>query len=261
MINHLRTLLLNLPGSSSPGLDYPGEQYVPRAFQAVPLPGPLQLVRDGLFGQGADRAQRNYRLQQYLTCIHADANLAAFATALDPRITYYPFNNSLYASVQLGAQAAQIRGTTSALTVLGQQPANAVGNTINFQWRVDVTSGTQVTVTELEGPNPRAVAGTYTLTSGLSNPIALPDSTLSVVFASGVGSSWLIDLVTPPALGLPGVLNGLQRTLNLSLQAGLFGAAEPLLTFGNLWSLHDQMPYRLAGVVLALAYQINALAG
>src|SRR5690606_37703460 len=83
MINHVRTLLLGLPGAASPGYQTAGEEFVDPTFQPVALPTYLAAVRRTLFGVDPDRLMLNYRLKQLLEVIHA-TELAEYVTFLDP---------------------------------------------------------------------------------------------------------------------------------------------------------------------------------
>lgn len=86
MVNHFRTLLLNLPPTPTPG---PGEEYVPSTFQPVTLPQPLQDVRSLLITSSTVRSDLNAQVARILAYLHTSP-LRAFATYFDNRITYDP---------------------------------------------------------------------------------------------------------------------------------------------------------------------------
>src|SRR5271166_5753626 len=95
MINHLRTVLLNVSGSNLPPDNYPGEEYVPPTYYARVLRGGVAQAYQLLFGSMPDRALLNLRLRELLSIIHS-TELAIYATNLDSRITYLPWDTSVF---------------------------------------------------------------------------------------------------------------------------------------------------------------------
>lgn len=82
MVNHVRTLLLNLPQAG-------GEVYVPGTYVPPLLPQTLRTARTALFGSPTTRAQLAARVDRLLTYAHA-STLAPDITAVDTRLTYDP---------------------------------------------------------------------------------------------------------------------------------------------------------------------------
>jgi hypothetical protein len=265
VINHLRTLLLNVDGNNAPGALYPGEQYVPPAFRARALSPALTVIHRLLFGSNPDRALRNQRLQEYLTCVHT-AGLEQFVRALDPRVTYWPFNNSLLEKRLRGATAQRLAGADDqALYFIGTRSATESANQIFFQWRLDVLTSTTVRLTiysDVPGNSQTSIVD-FTVSGNLSSPVRLPGTDLQVTFTPGVGTAWLLEVLAPPRQPLVAVAADLEQALGDVLTAALWpaGAPEPYHTFANLWNLHDQLPFRLAGLVLALGYRLHELPG
>jgi len=58
---------------------------------------------------------------------------------------------------------------------------------------------------------------------------------------------------------LPEVVEQLEQLLAPSDCDVLFSDEEPYLTFRNLWKDHDQIAYRLGGLLLAVAYRTHAI--
>jgi hypothetical protein len=262
MVNHLRTCLLNVNGSLSPSPAYPGEEYVPPTYVAKFLPGELAQGYELLFGLQPDRALMNYNLRALLDMLHA-SELESHVLALDPRITYMPPKTDLFDLVASGAVITQLAGTQT-LTFAGGNAVSQVGNNISFRWQVAVLDSSHVQVTQYSNTFTSAVTTIlpYTVSNGLSCPIALPGSSLSVHFTAGTGSSWQIDAMARPALDIPALSYGLSTSLTADMADAIFGpvgSPEPYKTFRNLWEMHDQLPYRLGGLVLALGYQIDSL--
>jgi hypothetical protein len=87
MINHARTLLLNVSNASyAPGER--GEEYVPTYSELV-LPTYLRTARRIIFGTDPDRVFRNYRANELMRLLH-QTEFSEFVYALDPRVTYWP---------------------------------------------------------------------------------------------------------------------------------------------------------------------------
>ena len=259
MINHLRTLLLNVDGSNTPGVDFPGEQFVPEEFRVRVLASPAKTVRNFLFGPGPDRALLNFRLQEYLTCIHS-SNLESFVRRLDPRLTYWPFHTGLFEKLSQGATANKLTGGENQnLYFVGPNRATESVNRIYFQWRLEVISGSVVRVTEYSDASSLTTVTdqVYTLSGGLSSLITLGGSELSVCFDAGVGGSWLVEVLAQPERQLCQVVDDLDTGLNSAIRSWLFPEQEPYLYFRDLWERSDFLPERVAGVVLAIGYQLN----
>lgn len=86
MINHVRTLLANVPASSGPAL--PGEEWIDPQFSPLdlrrdPAQQALQVV---LFGQQPDRWMVNWRVHQLLVAISL-SRLEGDLELLDPRLS------------------------------------------------------------------------------------------------------------------------------------------------------------------------------
>lgn len=259
MINHIRTLLLNVSGTNRLSYDSPGEQYVPPSFTARTLSIPLQRVRRCLFGNSPDRTMLNYRLQQFLALLHGN-ELEEFVLSPDPRVTYLPFTHDLMDAVLHGAEVVQTAGTAKVFYVLGgYTPVESSGRLLQ-KWQVTVTDGTTVTV-ETYDADGRTYTTTYsyTVTDGLSSVLSLPGSGLSYRFESGTGSVWQVQVVSRPVVTMPQIVQNADSLLDASCYDALFSETEPYRTFKRLWETSDEPPYRLSGLVLALAYRTGGI--
>lgn len=256
MINHLRTLLLNVDGSSRPETGYPGEEFVEPTFKATALTPALLTVRQALFGVAPDRALLNYRLRQLTTCVHA-TELGEYATALDSRVTYWPVRDpSIFDNLNLGTVILQTAGPAQAGYVIGG-PLTGNGR-MYYKWRVASVDPTHVQIDVLTSPQGTTTVE-YEVAGGLSSPIPLPGSTLKFMFAQGQPVAYVVTALARPSLSLHAVAGVADGVMTLPVRDALFTAAEPYLTFSNLWSRHPQLPYRVGGLALALAYRTEAL--
>lgn len=128
MINHARTLLLNIPANRTQMQD-PGYEYIPDTFRPVSLNGPLQILRRALFGSNPDNYFLNVRARELLGYIH-ETELAEYLYALDPRITYWPPTAAnFFDAAKTRVVITQTRGTPRRLNFGGTFFANAATGT------------------------------------------------------------------------------------------------------------------------------------
>jgi hypothetical protein len=256
---------LNQDGANAPATGYPGEEHVPPAFRARPLPPDLAQARQLLLGNGPDRAYLNYRLRELLGTLHA-GELGPYVLALDPRVTYLPFKGDLFALAALGARITTLVNTGQQLSFVGPRWPVPYGNRLLFDWQLTVLDAATLRLAYFD-PGSNAVVTPvlpYTTSGGLSSPVLLPGSTLAVRFTAGTGGSWQVEALARPAQRLPEVAANVERGLTDELELAVFGppdVAEPFRTFRNCWRYHDQFPYRLGGYAIALAYRLGALGG
>lgn len=263
MINHARTLLMNVSGATNPGIDFPGEQYVPADFVPLVMPSALETGRRILFGALPDRCLLNWRLQELLTCIHA-CELDNYLQDLDGRSTYWPFNSSLLDQHLASPTAVQVSGADQLLHFVGNRRGAPLDDRIYLQWSLTVLNATAVSITSTDSRgNSRITAAAYTTSGGLSSAVALPGSPLAVQFSDVINTRWNLTWLARPKRSILDVCNEAETRLHGDLRSRVFPIelGEPYQTFNNLWYDHDQWPYRLAGLTLSLAYRINESRG
>lgn len=196
MINHARTLLLNIPSKRyQPGTI--GEEYIP-TYYPVELPSYLLLPRKVIFGTAPDKVFLNFRAHELLSFIH-QTELAEFIYALDPRVTYWPKESTDFFTAQKqlnlnkrkGLQNARlfITGEVKADNLTGRAYRNysvSVSN-VNGESRIAITADSTAKKIDQElnwltnaMPNRMALVDASTAQSGLSTSIPLFDSDLSL---------------------------------------------------------------------------------
>lgn len=257
MINHFRTLLLNQNSSSTPGANYPGEEYVPSNYPKKTLLGSLFTVYGLIFGVNPDRAMLNHRLRELTDIVHTN-ELEEFVLDFDPRVTYWPpSNNSIFNTIIKPPVITNVSGT-KALYLNVSNPIVA-GDVIYYSYLLDVTDGSHITIQSV-APAAPLVTLSYTITSGLSNLLQLPGSNISFQFQSGVGSQWTAAWLAQPNRKLGEVYADLIAGLTTDIANDLFDTnLTNMQTFKNIWEQSPYPPYRIGAVVLALATQINTL--
>jgi hypothetical protein len=83
MINHARTLLLNLPTGN-------GDIYIPPNYGVLPVPAYLTRFRNAALTGSSSPGVLLDAVASWVTLLH-NADYEDFATALDGRITYEPY--------------------------------------------------------------------------------------------------------------------------------------------------------------------------
>lgn len=258
MINHIRTLLMNVTGDVSGYIYGLGEELIDPSFVSQFLSTKLQSVDNVLFGINPDRAMLCYRLRQYMTLLHS-TELSEFVISFDPRITYWPIiDQTLFRTSSFGPAAEQVNTPLRTLSFVGNTNITD-GSTLLQKWQVTITDASNVTITKLTHPNTTTIIP-YTITNNLSNAIQLPGSSISFIFQDGIGSEWIIQSLARPLLEISDVIN-LLMNLDYVNNEEIFngGTVEPYKTFSNLWLTHPEAPYKLGGLLLAYAYQLNSL--
>ncbi len=249
MINHARTLLMNVDGSA-PLTAYLAEEVVDPDYRAVDFPTPIDQVRRALFGADPDRHMLNYRCRELLAAVHASP-LAGYVTALDPRVTYR-FDDPAVVDPATWTPAVTPLAGAGTLTVLGEAaPPDATGR-LYHKVLVTVTSPGVVEMERLTAPLSKPVLN---FSAGDQLPLAGTGHTVRIPSAAS-GQQWTVEVYARPRRGLvelAAAASGLGEPVYLYL----FGTtrAEPYLTFGRLWRGAAELAPRVAGLVCALAYR------
>lgn len=262
MINHARTLLMNVDGSPSGFAGEVGEEYIPPLYRKLKLTGPLQSVYRVLYGSNPDRVFLNYRTRQLMSLIH-NTDLADYVTAMDPRITYDtgPLDDLFYNLFQI--QVVPEIGLTKRLFLVGDLQPDVVQGRCYAQWRVEVLTSSTVNVRR-QTPPVQEIVYDYTTTEGLSSLIPLPGSTLQFRIEPQNGAVWRVQGYARPAPNLTVLEAGLRRLgepiiVQLFQVATPAGKVEPYPTFRNCWERHPLFAYRLAGLLMAYLYRVESL--
>lgn len=292
MINHGRSLLLNLDGAGYSGTL--GDEYVPAEYVAPKLPTYLEKLRIYLFGTSPDRAFLNYRTQQLLSLLHATP-LVEFLTDLDPRITYDMDNLGMFSDSNY-----ELKDTASIFFGNKLGAPDVTGQSFH-RWRIAGIGDERVRVTR-QAPVQGVETYDYTVMAGLSDSLPLLGSAANFRFRTTgtcdpilVGSALpyltsltpeQLDLLTSDELHVlalnfpPGAIcadyyvegyarperdlgtittslreSGVPYTINLFGLGTPVAATEPFKTFRNLWNNHPELAYQLGGLLLAIIYR------
>lgn len=257
MYNHLRTLLLNQhPAAPDWAI---GEEAVPATFRPVNLPAYLDEVRARLFGVAPDRSMLNYRLAQYTRLLHASA-LGQYVYDLDPRVTYLGTDRTdLFGTAAFEPAVTQTKGRRP-LVVQGDPAAPDPTGQSYHAYRIEQLDGDTISVGE-DHPTSKNRLLDLAFAGGLSAPVPLGDSGyVALVPQEAAGTRWQVTFHARPQWDLGQIAAALRVSGEPTLLQ-LFGAApaEPFLTFRDLFFDHPELPYRLGGLLLAVAYRSDAV--
>ena len=273
MLNHFRNLLLNIDGSIQPGFDFLAEEIVPAEYVAVGLPYALATLRAILFGVNPDRAMLNYRLRQFLALLHC-TELREYVLALDPRITYdgirgtdlagdEPFRPVVSQSgidvLPAADGSYELKTDAGDPATLQLTPTGAVidhTGRMSYDCQVLIRSG-QITVTDAG-----SVETSYAITesSGLTDPVEILSVACTARLSTTANITCRIRGYIRPSWDLGQLLPLLEKSGTGAIDAALgTGNEEPYRTFRNWWQDHDELPYRLGAVLLAIGYRTEEL--
>lgn len=261
MFNHGRTLLMNVPGGSRTAPDFPGEELIPATYIPRELTRAINTLRQLFYGGRPDRLMLNYRTRQLLTLIHSVPELEKFLTDLDPRITYWPPTDDRMFDDVFGETVNNFQGGPSVLSLVGTAEGPGASGQLQRQWRVEVISGTTVDIRQHQ-PILAQTTGSFTMSAGLSSLIILPGSGFQFRFDSGagIGTAWLIDSNVRPTDDLGEIAANAEIAGEATfIDVFGLGPAEPFKTFKNLWEQHDQLAWKLGGLLLGVIYRTDLL--
>lgn len=207
MINHARTLLLNVNGTGV-FQDVPGEEFIPANYRNVKLPTSLQRAKAALYGPSPDRYMGNYRTRELMQMLHS-TELVDFVTAFDPRITYR-FGSDVM-DLGTGLDVEQLEGDAVSFQVYGATSQSPT-MTLFREWEVSVTDATEVFIRNIR-PNSSGQTAEYTSSGNVSSAIPLPDSGLTIKFG------------TKPYSLITDDLTGTQESDYTAFELGLFNVS------------------------------------
>lgn len=261
MINHARTLLMNVPGRSSQRQE-PGEEYIPPTYVPVALPTYMINARRVLFGTSPDRYFLNFRVRELMRYLH-QTELVHYVYALDPRVTYWPEYSAPALIRDAETTVEKVGGPNDTqLYFQGKLVAdNPRGKSLR-RFEISIASSGSDTVLNISGPEAVVTEAVIPAGSDLSASVPLGASGLRVrIGKPAAGARWTINTVAKPAPAITTTISTLEL-IGEPVMLGLFGAlttAQPYATFQNLWNDHPNPAYRLGGFILAMIYRTEEL--
>lgn len=270
MINHARTLLLNVPGDNRPGLTpviggepetsvFFLEEYIPNDFRPVALTKELKAFYDAIYGKTSDNAFKNFRAWQFMTLLHS-TEFSTYVTDLDKRVTYLSKKQAVDIQDTVLTEAISSSAADYPLYALGNIDASAANPILINEWVLTALGSNLIQARHVQ--TNAILETTVSFSSGLSSTIQLPaqkDFTAKIGGSSlPVGGVWKISAFNKPTADLSDLLVFLAE--NTHLVSPLFNIKdEPFSTFKKMWENGMYIQYRLSGVLLAFVYCVEKL--
>lgn len=252
MINHSRTLLMNVTGSA-PMTNYYAEEIVDPDFRAVRLPTSLQAVRSVLFGSTPDRDMMNYRCRQLLAVAHATP-LAQYLTAFDRRVTYRFDDADL---VHPGPWVPTVvTRTGAAASVVGKPEAPDRSGRMHHVYTVEVTGTGTGTVQRTTDP-----ISIVDLDFAAGDTVPLPASGCALRLTSDLAYQLhRVEIYARPEKPLADLVDAVANVGEPNL-VDLFGLSrdEPWRTFRETFHRCTELPLRVGALVCAMVYRTEEL--
>jgi len=253
MVNHARTLLCNVDGTSRPPLGEFGEEYINPNYRKVTVPQSVLTLHRLIFGSDPDPVFMNYRASQLMKFSHA-RKVKSYVIDLDPRITY-DLDDTEFLDTAFGSTISEFSGFAGLTpSVLGVYSADNAKGRAYDQWDVRISSGT---IERQHIRTGKTAASVWESTDELSPRYSLPLSEIEVRFVdteslSPSGCWWRITSVAKP-----GSLVDVKASLAVAGQetfSTLFSESEPYLSFKNMWD-SDMFHLQMAGLTLAMIFR------
>jgi len=264
MLNHFRTLLLNLPFTQE-------KDHIPEGFYGVKLPDGLQAVYDVLFPPNSSRYFKLFLAQNYLNIING-AGMSADVKAFDNRISYDLTNEEFFKINRFSNP--KISNSKFPLFVSGKLTSVKTNNYFYDAFLIRQVSNTnQVTI--YSRVNGNYIKGTSTYLDPSSAGITLDFSNVTVSAAVDIGTTgisfiigagetftstsdktWEFVVEAPYEFEFEAIMD---RILALD-PFKIFRKYDLDLTkFENLWNLHYNPVYKFSAFLLAYVTVVNSL--
>jgi hypothetical protein len=282
MINHIRTVLLNEDGTARMDGLFPMEEYVPYDYKKTKLTAPVDRVWRTLFNSNPDRAYKNFRLYQ-LSCLARCSALVDLWTSKDSRITHFDTipdaNASQYGTVRVYRNGSFVRysdspgwltkistvSESSQITdeeVIGAYPSgmpecDESKGKCKSSWSITVDVSNNYSVSCLD--KNVFFNGTLSFTNGLSAPITLTGSGISIKIKNGNTGLFTVEILATPSTDIGTVLKNLDNMNQADIAEVMNNGDENSDKLKGYWTSSTDLADRLTAMTLALGYKIDSL--
>jgi|GEM_PF-7023025 len=267
MLNHFRTLLLNL--------DYVGDdtEHIPADYRTLALPQELTKVYNILFPKGISRLYKIFLAQNYLNIIKA-ANLDSEIITFDPRISYN--NNPNFFKINRITNPI-ISHERHPIYVYGKYTTNAINQNYYDSFLISQIDNTQkvsvyskvrnVYLNEniiYEELTPEAEILLDFTDPNISKPVSIGSVGVTFTIANyneffdTSDKTWEFIVEAPYVFEFNKIFNSLSNN-EITDPVFKYRTDIDVSKYENYWKLHYNPVYRLAGLLIALVKKINTL--
>ncbi len=245
MINHVRTVLLNMPANEARG----GE-FIPPEFRPMELTGLFKAVYAVLFGTYGDPVYRNYRVAQYMEVLAANIYSAQLLTLYDHRRTDVP--GAGWYEMDFSEDIASDAQNTAELRFIGDFQYGRPAGRMEYRWMVrvvypdqlEVKDGANTAVRDLTFDS--GVAQTDLPATGGTQPVSISSATPLLP-----GSFWTVTALIRPRRDLAAIYGEVR---NISGISSIFQNTPE--TYYNLWRKGTNMVDRLGALLAAYVWRL-----
>lgn len=258
MINHGRTLLMNIEGPVDPKPGNLLDAYIPK-YKPVTFSAAVEALRSLIFGSAPDYEGRLQRVAQCMVVLHS-TEFASHLLALDPRVTYpVKSADSLAVSSRAAVDYAPVDYPAQLVQGIGVDGTNFIGRA-RYAW--EVTTLTEDTVRVTRTHDQYSVEQPVAFANRLSNPIPLPGGSHVLYIKSDSNSvetskRWRVSAYYRVAPDLAQVLAALPGPGLSEIFAEK--QQEPVASYWNLFTEGREFHLRFSGVLLALIHLTERL--
>lgn len=261
MLNHFRTLLLNLSYNGDP------TEHIPEDFRARTLTPELDAIHKLLFPVDTSRYYKLFLAHCYLQVIKA-AGLDDELKSFDPRISY-SLDYSDFFKIQRHSNPA-ISSTSHPIFIQGSFRGNETGGSFYDSYLITQVDNLEsvyiyskvkkhyIKENLLFEQIEDAAKNNLTFTNGVSAPVIIGSSGITFslgggdTFADSANKTWEFLVEGPYSFDLLKKYN----TLKLYNTSVVFKGKNPT-KFENLWKQHFNPIYGLAGFLISFITAIN----
>jgi len=277
MINHFRSLALNVSSAGLPSPHTARSIHIDPNYSAVPLTQPLSELYSILY-PSTDLDVKLWLAHSHMALM-AGCGMTPAVTALDPRLTYDPMSSTAHMlprAISVGVPLTdEAENPDVALRVFNYEYAPAwldarMVRKINIEQQ---TNTNNLVILEDEA---QIGVGTLSFSGGLSNVVTVlnPDNNKNRLFQFNIkypsspgftstsGKKWEVTLTAPPHELVPRLLSACLAKRSVVNRALASSKGHPSAeSFDRVWESHFNENYKLAALHVSMVYRINALRG
>lgn len=248
MINHFRTLLLNLPATDSPPHN---EEFVPKDFQPSGLSAPANAVRTALFQREFPRDYMNF-IATSLTKMVYGSRYGEYLNQLDKRVTVDVRTNSVESFSPFINHTAKER-----VFVTGTYLPVSSDGIFNDTWRARYVSSTEIEFTrQRDGVSETKL---FTFSGDMSGKVELSGRN---IFVQVVGATSVPFISFDINAGVPYFYDinvAIERLLQVDIGRIFLTKkySSQMETFKNLYVMGSRSDIKLTGALLAYTFHMT----
>ena len=255
MVNHFRTLLLNLAAGDV------SEEFIPAAFKPIVLPTGLSRMYNVLFPPVSSREHKLFLATMYLQLIES-TDFREHVLLYDPRITYDLTSNRYFKINRISTPV--VSDSNFPIFITGSVLYDKAKSSSQDQIQVMQIGATNAIEVRSLVTGESLYSGTLVFTDGASNVVFLGTHNIQFYitgqnFMSTANKTWLFSLEVPYPFDFPGLF--LSLSSDPTTVTGMFAVNKGKcdIMYENLWQQHKNSVYQMAGLLLAYVQRVHSI--